>query len=120
MIRAEKRSRISKLLCADPSLSDRAIGRQLGVDGKTVGKIRSSLVSTAEIEASNVRVGEDGKARRCPKPHDTRALFSSERPSGPVCSTCGGRRFWRGLGHTWICRQCDPPRTAFDVFVEFA
>ena len=47
----QKRELITKLLKAHPSMSDRAIARQVGVDNKTVGSLRRKLVE--DLEAFN-------------------------------------------------------------------
>jgi hypothetical protein len=63
----QKRYLTVKLLKAAPEKSDREIGRQVKVDGKTVAAVRADLESTAEIPQLEKTIGADGKARRKPK-----------------------------------------------------
>ncbi len=61
----QKRELIADQLRETPNWSDRRVGRELGVDGKTVAGVRSGLAATAEIpQLEAERVGVDGKARR--------------------------------------------------------
>src|SRR5579863_5846560 len=63
MTQQQARQRIADELRADPTRSDRAIGKLLGVDGKTVASVRRTLESTAEIARQDRTIGADGKAR---------------------------------------------------------
>lgn len=45
-----------------PGLSDRELGRHLGVDNKTIAKYRGEMESTAEIPQSATRTGADGRS----------------------------------------------------------
>jgi ParB-like chromosome segregation protein Spo0J len=54
----EKRDAIAALIAADPAKSDREIGRAVGVDHKTVGKVRKVKESTGEVSPVEKRTGE--------------------------------------------------------------
>ena len=61
---ADKRNAI-RLALIHPkgtAMSDRQIGRHLGVDNKTVASVRKGMELTEEIPQSDVRVGADGRA----------------------------------------------------------
>ena len=60
---ATKRERIVQALKADPSRSNNALGKLLGVDDKTVGRVRRDLEERGEIQSVGQTVGADGKAR---------------------------------------------------------
>jgi ParB-like chromosome segregation protein Spo0J len=62
-----KREVIAKLLAAQPDKSDRAVGKMVGADGKTVAAVRTEMEATAEIPQSETRTGADGKSRKKPK-----------------------------------------------------
>src|SRR5690606_362933 len=59
----QKRSIIADQLRETPSISSRAIAAMVGVDHKTVGKIRTQLESTGEIPQLDTVEGQDGKSR---------------------------------------------------------
>lgn len=62
--REEKTQELIKQQLKDtPEASDRQIGSRLGVDGKTVGTVRSEMEATSEIPKLVKRVGADGKER---------------------------------------------------------
>lgn len=58
-----------------PEWADRRIGRELGVDHKTVGAVRAGLGRTGEIPQLDKTIGDDGKARK------TRRQSPKERPA---------------------------------------
>jgi hypothetical protein len=61
----QKRALVADQLRETPNWADRRVGRELGVDHKTVAAVRSGLASTGEIPQLDAeRVGADGKARR--------------------------------------------------------
>jgi ParB-like chromosome segregation protein Spo0J len=60
----QKRALIAAELREHPEVSNRAIGKALNVDGKTVGSVRSDLESTAEIPQLSERKGRDDRVRR--------------------------------------------------------
>ena len=62
--RDQKRDLIEAELRENPSSSDRSIGQGLGVDHKTVGKVRDGLESTGEIPQLDERKGRDSRVRR--------------------------------------------------------
>src|SRR5262249_2770304 len=61
--REQVRQLIGDQLRDTPEWADRRIGRELGVDHKTVGAVRAGLDSTGEIPQLEKTVGDDGKAR---------------------------------------------------------
>jgi hypothetical protein len=73
---------IKARIAAQPAKSDRAIAAEIGVDHKTVAKVRKKAESTAEVSPVAKRTGKDGKARKQPKPHrvrpKTKALRDAE------------------------------------------
>src|SRR5690606_36738089 len=56
---AQKRELIEGQLRDTPSISSRAIAAMLGVDGKTVAKVRRELEATAEIPQLDETEGRD-------------------------------------------------------------
>lgn len=69
----QKRLGVAEQLRETPEKSNREIGRILGVDHKTVGSVRESLLATGEIPQLMHTVGADGRSRST-----TRALSPSE------------------------------------------
>jgi len=63
---AQKRELIEGQLRDTPSISSRAIAAMLGVNDKTVTKVRDRLIATAEIPQLETTEGRDGKERRRP------------------------------------------------------
>jgi ParB-like chromosome segregation protein Spo0J len=61
--REQVRQLIGDQLRDTPEWADRRIGRELGVDHKTVGAVRADLGSTGEIPQLTKTVGSDEKAR---------------------------------------------------------
>jgi hypothetical protein len=61
-----RREIIAKLLLANPTKSDRAIGRLIKADNKTVASVRAEQEATEEIPQLEKRTGVDGKARKAP------------------------------------------------------
>jgi ParB-like nuclease domain len=62
--RDQVRQLIADQLKDTPEWANRRIGRELGVDHKTVGAVRGGLGSTGEIPQLEKTVGDDGKARK--------------------------------------------------------
>jgi hypothetical protein len=74
----QKREIIAKLLKADPSKSDRQVAKPIKVDHKTVGAIRSDMVTRGEIPHVATRVDTKGRKQPAKKgPRSARTL----RPS---------------------------------------
>jgi transcriptional regulator with XRE-family HTH domain len=63
----QRRELIAKIIKAKPEASDRAIGKQVKRDHKTVAKVRRKLESTGESSPVEKRVGADGKSRSKPR-----------------------------------------------------
>src|SRR5262245_52028409 len=63
---AQKKEAIKAALKHAPGQSDRAIGKQLLVDHKTIAKQRKEMERTGEIPRLKARLGGDGKERRQP------------------------------------------------------
>jgi hypothetical protein len=63
LTRDQVRQLIADQLRDTPEWADRRIGRELGVDHKTVGAVRAGLGSTGEIPQLEKTVGDDGKVR---------------------------------------------------------
>ncbi len=59
----QRRDLIADSIKAEPQKSDRAHARLLKVDHKTVGKVRSEMVSNGKIPDPIKRIGRDGKKR---------------------------------------------------------
>ena len=66
LTRQQKREIVAQELTRSPELSDRYIGSLIGVDNKTVARIRRELVATEEIPHFTAKLGLDGKRRRLP------------------------------------------------------
>jgi ParB-like chromosome segregation protein Spo0J len=66
LTRQQKREIVTKELVRSPELSDRYIGSLVGVDNKTVARVRRHLVATEEIPHLPAKLGLDGKRRRLP------------------------------------------------------
>lgn len=78
--RKEQRRLIADELRERPERSNRQIAATLGVDGKTVGAMRSAAEATAEIPHLKTTVGMDGKARASRRPQ-------TKRPAGSAPAT---------------------------------
>jgi site-specific DNA-methyltransferase (adenine-specific) len=63
LTRDQVRQLIADQLRDTPEWADRRISRELGVDHKTVGTVRTDLSSTGEIPQLEKTVGDDGKSR---------------------------------------------------------
>jgi hypothetical protein len=63
----QRRKVLIDLVAAQPGKSDRAIGREAGVDHKQVGRARRKGESTGAIDPVEKRRGSDGRTRRRPK-----------------------------------------------------
>ncbi len=68
LTREQVRQLVGDQLRDTPEWADRRIGRELGVDHKTVGAARAALGSTGEIPQLEKTVGDDGKARKTKRP----------------------------------------------------
>lgn len=62
LTREQKAECITKLLQRDPTLSDRKIGKALGVSHPTVGRYRKQLEEEGKVVKVTTRTGEDGKS----------------------------------------------------------
>ncbi len=67
----QKRALMADELRSDAGRSDRHIGDALGVDGKTVGSVRSELEAGAEIPHHDERIGRDGVKQPVRRPFVT-------------------------------------------------
>ncbi len=76
---AQKQAVIADQLRDTPSISSRAIAAMLGVDDKTVAKVRRELIETAEIPQLEQTTGRDGKDRPARRPIKT--AFVPDRPN---------------------------------------
>jgi len=65
----QKRDAAATLIKSKPQLSDRTLALMVGVDHKTIGRIRRGLVETGECPSCQQREGQDGKTRRMPRIH---------------------------------------------------
>jgi hypothetical protein len=64
---AAKRNRIAALLKADPSKSDRQIGREIGADNKTIASVRAEEEAREEIPHVEKRTDKTGRAQPAKK-----------------------------------------------------
>src|SRR5262249_40464827 len=62
----QRQNALIKLIARTPK-SDREIGKEAGVDHKTIAKARAKGETTGEVSPVEKRVGRDGKARKQPK-----------------------------------------------------
>jgi ParB-like chromosome segregation protein Spo0J len=63
---AAKRKFLKKVIAWTPETSDRQLGKQLGVDHKTIAKARKEGESTGDVSPVGKRTGRDGRTRRQP------------------------------------------------------
>ncbi|CAN7550576.1 MT-A70 family methyltransferase [Pararhizobium sp. LjRoot238] len=75
--REQQREVIAKMLAANPAISDRRIGKVVGVDGKTVGAVRDAMERRAEIP--HVSIVTDTKGRQQPVDREARQFIKAER-----------------------------------------
>jgi hypothetical protein len=61
---ADQRGEVTRLLVANPQRSDRGVGREVGVDGKSVGRVRRELTRTGLLPPVTTRRAVDGRRRR--------------------------------------------------------
>jgi site-specific DNA-methyltransferase (adenine-specific) len=66
LTRKQKRAVLAQELVRSPELSDRYVASLVGVDNKTVARVRRQLVATEEIPHLSAKLGRDGKRRRLP------------------------------------------------------
>jgi hypothetical protein len=64
----QKRDAIGRLLQENPKRSDRDIGREIGVDNKTVANVRRQKESREEIPHTETRKDKDGRVQAAHKP----------------------------------------------------
>jgi len=86
---------IEAALRNDPALSDRAVGRLIGCDGKTVGAVRRAMRHATPSRAADSRPLADARLR---------------------CKACGSLTWWQDQQGAWRCFRCHPPRNASAVF----
>jgi len=60
----QRQNALIKLIARTPSKSDREIGKEAGVDHKTIAKARAKGKATGEVSPVEKRIGRDGKVRR--------------------------------------------------------
>jgi hypothetical protein len=75
-------------IAANPQKSDRAIAAEIGVDHKTVGKVRRARGDDSPPEAAEVRIGRDGKSYKAKK-KPTAPLAPTAAPPTPAPATAG-------------------------------
>ncbi len=75
---SQKRELIASQLRETPAHSNAQISRGLGVDDKTVAKVRNGLEATSEIPRLDKTLGADGKERRRP----VRTAYVDPSPDG--------------------------------------
>jgi ParB-like chromosome segregation protein Spo0J len=63
LTREQKDRIVREFLRITPELSNNTLSKKVGVDDKTVGKIRREMESTSEIPKLKTRKGADGKVR---------------------------------------------------------
>jgi ParB-like chromosome segregation protein Spo0J len=64
----QKRATIRRYLLRRPDATDGHVGRLVGCDHKTVGRVRIQMESVGEIPQHSVRTGEDGRTYQARKP----------------------------------------------------
>jgi ParB-like nuclease domain len=75
LTRAQMQDLIERELKGRPDHSNRSIAADLGVDHKTIGRLRKALNATGEVPQLDATVGADGKARRA-KASDETLMFA--------------------------------------------
>jgi hypothetical protein len=83
----QRRDLLVKLVAAQPEKSDRAIGDEIGVDHKAIGRARRKGESTGAIDPVKKRTGTDGKRRRQPTKRN------------PAAEPKAGVLVWKREGH---------------------
>jgi hypothetical protein len=58
---SDRRNYASRILRAEPSLSDREVGRRVGLMQPTIAKVRQELERSADIPVLTERIGRDGQ-----------------------------------------------------------
>jgi hypothetical protein len=64
----QKRAALSAYLKADPTVSDRTVAKDLGVDHKTAAKVRDNLEGRGEIPHAEKRTDSKGRQQPAKKP----------------------------------------------------
>jgi hypothetical protein len=77
---AQKRNITKEVIRAQPGLSDRAIARMAGVDGKTVKQLRLEIAGNAEIRIGD-RVEATGRKARGRKPSEIAKPIEARQPN---------------------------------------
>jgi len=89
-------TRAAEAIAASPEKSNRAIAADIGVDEKTVRKVRQS---TADLSAVAKRLGKDGKARKLPAKPKIKKPPPIDLPGDPIQETCADcetpEQFWQ-------------------------
>lgn len=68
LTREQKRQALKAYLKADPSVSNRTVAKDVGVDHKTAGKVRDELVGRGEIPHVENRTDTKGRSQPSKKP----------------------------------------------------
>jgi hypothetical protein len=84
---AEKRRFLKKVIALDPKKSDRQIGKETGVDHKTIAKARNEGESTGEVSPVGKRRGADGKTRRRPVRRKGKTVPRAAPTTSPAAPT---------------------------------
>jgi hypothetical protein len=86
----QKRDLLVKIVAAQPEKSDRQIGKQTGVDHKTIAKARKKGESTGDVSPVKKRKGADGKTRRQPAKKKTRGAGAAAGGAAAGGAAAGG------------------------------
>jgi hypothetical protein len=75
------------LIARTPEKSDRQLGKEIGVDHKTIASARAKGETTGEISPVEKRVGKDGKARKQPAKKSRREVYSKAPADASTITT---------------------------------
>src|SRR5271165_1096967 len=74
-----------------PDRSDRKIGADLGIDHKTIGRLRRGLNATGEVPQLDATTGADGRVRRRPAASTSRRTRPDREFAEALARVFGGR-----------------------------
>lgn len=92
--RASKKRLIKQWLRDDPTLSNKAIATDLGVDDKTIASARKELETSSEIPKTEKRRGRDGRMRAAEKKHTVPDDESASGPTSEDAESSKQLRIW--------------------------
>ncbi len=98
LTREQKRKIVEMFLKNDSELSNSAISKKVGVDDKTVGKVRRDLESTSEIPKLEKRKGADGRVRKSTPAREKRSVVEDTPSPSPSLDEAAFKSTPKGKG----------------------